>query len=109
MHASSGNDPGRLLQRRKKGLMRLWLSESLEGIAAVKKLQRSWVPRLRRSWSSSIKGCPATHVDAHGVVLHKGLGMDDLARTFSSLLVAEVDKRNLNPNKQMKLIEQLRH
>ncbi|GKE00990.1 hypothetical protein Tco_1388973 [Tanacetum coccineum] len=52
----------------KKGLMRLWLSESLEGIAAVKKLQRSWVPRLRRSWvprlrrswSSSIKGCPGS-------------------------------------------------
>ncbi|GJY80350.1 hypothetical protein Tco_0493101 [Tanacetum coccineum] len=104
MHASSGNDPGRLLQRRKKGLMRLWLSESLEGIAAVKKLQRSWVPRLRRSWSSSIKGCPEIYIR-----LHKGLRMDDFARTFSSLLVAEVDKRNLNPNKQMKLIEQLRH
>ncbi|GKE14573.1 hypothetical protein Tco_1422150 [Tanacetum coccineum] len=40
--------------------------------------------------------------------LHKGPRMDDLARTFSSLLVAEVNKRNLNPNKQMRLIEQLR-
>ncbi|GJR44465.1 hypothetical protein Tco_1312568 [Tanacetum coccineum] len=36
-----------------------------------------------------------------------GSGQDDLARTFSSLLVAEVDKRNLNPNKQIRLIEQL--
>ncbi|GJR31647.1 hypothetical protein Tco_1107879 [Tanacetum coccineum] len=32
-------------------------------------------------------------------------GQNDLARTFSSFLVAEVDKRNLNPNKQMRLIE----
>ncbi|GJT02956.1 hypothetical protein Tco_0824125 [Tanacetum coccineum] len=36
------------------------------------------------------------------------LGMDDLARTFKSLLVAEVGKRNLNPNIQMRQIEQLR-
>ncbi|GKC97386.1 hypothetical protein Tco_1167661 [Tanacetum coccineum] len=28
--------------------------------------------------------------------------------TFSTFLVAEVEKRNLNPNKQMRLIEQLR-
>nr|GEV65293.1 hypothetical protein [Tanacetum cinerariifolium] len=40
--------------------------------------------------------------------LHLGPGMDNLARTFKSLLVAEVDKRNLNPNKQMRLIEKLR-
>ncbi|GJX55972.1 hypothetical protein Tco_0285869 [Tanacetum coccineum] len=40
--------------------------------------------------------------------LHQGPGMEDLARTFSSLLVVEVDKRNLNPNKQMRVIEQLR-
>ncbi|GJY12063.1 hypothetical protein Tco_0381372 [Tanacetum coccineum] len=33
-------------------------------------------------------------------ILHQGPGMDDLARTFSSLLVVEVDKRNLHPNKQ---------
>ncbi|GJX90827.1 hypothetical protein Tco_0344153, partial [Tanacetum coccineum] len=30
---------------------------------------------------------------------HLGPGPDDLARTFSSLLLAEVDKRNLNPLK----------
>ncbi|GJX48501.1 hypothetical protein Tco_0273691 [Tanacetum coccineum] len=41
------------------------------------------------------------------VLLHQGPGMDDLAKTFSSFSVAEVDKRNLNPNKQMRLIEQL--
>ncbi|GKC93290.1 hypothetical protein Tco_1158732, partial [Tanacetum coccineum] len=35
-------------------------------------------------------------------------GLDDHARTFSSLLLAEVDKRNLNPLKQMRVIEQLR-
>ncbi|GKB83425.1 hypothetical protein Tco_0950320 [Tanacetum coccineum] len=40
--------------------------------------------------------------------LHQGPGMDDLARTFSSLLVAEVDKRILNPNKRMRLIKHLR-
>ncbi|GKC50354.1 hypothetical protein Tco_1073099 [Tanacetum coccineum] len=40
--------------------------------------------------------------------LYKERGMDDLSRTFSSFLVAEVDKRNLNPNKQMRLIEQLK-
>ncbi|GJY21605.1 hypothetical protein Tco_0394171 [Tanacetum coccineum] len=35
-------------------------------------------------------------------------GLDDHARTFSSLLLAEIDKRNLNPLKQMRVIEQLR-
>ncbi|GJV73687.1 hypothetical protein Tco_1493682 [Tanacetum coccineum] len=35
-------------------------------------------------------------------------GVDDHARTFSSLLLAEVDKRNLNPLKQIRTIEQLR-
>ncbi|GKC28638.1 hypothetical protein Tco_1035932, partial [Tanacetum coccineum] len=40
--------------------------------------------------------------------LHQGPGLDDHARTFSSLLLAEVDKRNLNPLKQMRTIEQQR-
>ncbi|GJW72498.1 hypothetical protein Tco_0129415 [Tanacetum coccineum] len=40
--------------------------------------------------------------------LHQGLGLDDHARTFSSLLLAEIDKRNLNPLKQMRVIEQIR-
>ncbi|GKB24556.1 hypothetical protein Tco_0863957 [Tanacetum coccineum] len=40
--------------------------------------------------------------------LHQGSGIDDLVRTFSSFLVAEVDKRHMNPLKQMRLIEQLR-
>ncbi|GKD02319.1 hypothetical protein Tco_1177293 [Tanacetum coccineum] len=40
--------------------------------------------------------------------LHQGSGINDLARTFSTFLVAEVEKRNLNPSKQMRLIEQLR-
>ncbi|GJT43679.1 hypothetical protein Tco_0952394 [Tanacetum coccineum] len=40
--------------------------------------------------------------------LHQGPGLDDHARTFSSLLLAEVDKRNMNPLKQMRTIEQLR-
>nr|GFB42983.1 hypothetical protein [Tanacetum cinerariifolium] len=39
---------------------------------------------------------------------HQGLGVDDHARTFSSLLLVEVDKRNLNPLKHMRTIEQLR-
>nr|GEX43950.1 hypothetical protein [Tanacetum cinerariifolium] len=39
---------------------------------------------------------------------HQGLGVDDHARTFSSLLLVKVDKRNLNPLKQMRTIEQLR-
>nr|GEU99729.1 hypothetical protein [Tanacetum cinerariifolium] len=37
--------------------------------------------------------------------LHQGLGLNDHARTFSALLLAEVDKRNLNPHKQMRPIE----
>ncbi|GJT20529.1 hypothetical protein Tco_0890466 [Tanacetum coccineum] len=41
------------------------------------------------------------------LMLHNGPGIDDLARTFGSLLLAEVDKRNLNPNKQMRVIEKL--
>ncbi|GKB42839.1 hypothetical protein Tco_0887781 [Tanacetum coccineum] len=39
---------------------------------------------------------------------HQGPRLDDHARTFSSLLLAEIDKRNLNPLKQMRTIEQLR-
>ncbi|GKA19881.1 hypothetical protein Tco_0699796 [Tanacetum coccineum] len=38
----------------------------------------------------------------------KGPGLDDHAKTFSSLLLAKVDKRNLNPLKHMRVIEQLR-
>ncbi|GJT23637.1 hypothetical protein Tco_0893574 [Tanacetum coccineum] len=40
--------------------------------------------------------------------LHQGPGIDDHARTFSSFLLAKVDKRNLNPLKQMRVIEQLK-
>ncbi|GKC57319.1 integrase, catalytic region, zinc finger, CCHC-type containing protein [Tanacetum coccineum] len=40
--------------------------------------------------------------------LYQGLGLDDHAKTFSSLLLAEIDKRNLNPLKQMRVIEHLR-
>ncbi|GKB34722.1 hypothetical protein Tco_0879664 [Tanacetum coccineum] len=40
--------------------------------------------------------------------LHQGPGLDDHARTFSSLLLAEINMRNLNPLKQMRVIEQLR-
>ncbi|GJX77384.1 hypothetical protein Tco_0324195 [Tanacetum coccineum] len=40
---------------------------------------------------------------------HQGPGLDDHARTFSSILLAEADKRNLNPLKQMRVIEQLRY
>ncbi|GJQ92285.1 hypothetical protein Tco_0003424 [Tanacetum coccineum] len=40
--------------------------------------------------------------------LHQGLGLDDHAKTFSSHMLAEIDKRNLNPIKQMRVIEQLR-
>ncbi|GJS89377.1 hypothetical protein Tco_0772013 [Tanacetum coccineum] len=40
--------------------------------------------------------------------LYQGRGLDDHARTFSSLLLAEINKRNLNSLKQMRAIEQLR-
>nr|GEY07567.1 hypothetical protein [Tanacetum cinerariifolium] len=40
--------------------------------------------------------------------LHQGPGLDDHARTFSSLLLAEVNKRNLKPLKQIRTIKQLR-
>nr|GEX32121.1 hypothetical protein [Tanacetum cinerariifolium] len=40
--------------------------------------------------------------------LHQGPRLDDHARTFSSLLLAKTDKRNLNPLKQMRTIEKLR-
>ncbi|GJY61977.1 hypothetical protein Tco_0462634 [Tanacetum coccineum] len=39
---------------------------------------------------------------------HQGPGLDDHARTFSSLLLVKVDKRNLNPLKQMRVIDPLR-
>ncbi|GJV56861.1 hypothetical protein Tco_1457866 [Tanacetum coccineum] len=41
--------------------------------------------------------------------LHQGPGIDDHAKTFNSFLLAEVDKRNLNPLKQIRVIEQLRY
>ncbi|GJV12496.1 hypothetical protein Tco_1354037 [Tanacetum coccineum] len=44
----------------------------------------------------------------HGTVLNEpilGPGVADHARTFSSLLLAKIDKRNLNPLKQMRTIE----
>ncbi|GJU03419.1 hypothetical protein Tco_1113757 [Tanacetum coccineum] len=40
--------------------------------------------------------------------LHQGPGLDDHTRTFSSLLLPEIFKRNLNPLKQMRFIEELR-
>ncbi|GJW38827.1 hypothetical protein Tco_0064672 [Tanacetum coccineum] len=46
-----------------------------------------------------------------GIVLNEPvleILLDDHARTFSSLLLAEVDKRNLNSLKQIIVIEQLR-
>ncbi|GKB45160.1 hypothetical protein Tco_0890102 [Tanacetum coccineum] len=46
-----------------------------------------------------------------GTILNEpvlGPELDDHARTFSSLLLTEIDKRNLNRLKQMRVIEQLR-
>ncbi|GJU55301.1 hypothetical protein Tco_1229015 [Tanacetum coccineum] len=40
--------------------------------------------------------------------LHQGPRIDDHARTFNALLLVVIDKRNLNPLKQMRPIEQLR-
>ncbi|GJY36416.1 hypothetical protein Tco_0421794 [Tanacetum coccineum] len=40
--------------------------------------------------------------------LHQGPGLDDYTRSFSTLLLAKADKRNLNPLKQMRTIKQLR-
>ncbi|GJT60551.1 hypothetical protein Tco_1004084 [Tanacetum coccineum] len=40
--------------------------------------------------------------------LYQGPGLDDHVKTFSSLLLAEIDKRNLNPLKQIRVIEQLK-
>ncbi|GJY09075.1 hypothetical protein Tco_0377260 [Tanacetum coccineum] len=40
--------------------------------------------------------------------LHQGPGLNDHAMTFCSLLLAKIDKRILNPLKQMRVIEQLR-
>ncbi|GJX39369.1 retrovirus-related pol polyprotein from transposon TNT 1-94 [Tanacetum coccineum] len=42
------------------------------------------------------------------IIHHQGTGLDDHARTFSALLLAETDKSNLNPLKQMRTTEQLR-
>ncbi|GJV38791.1 hypothetical protein Tco_1417231 [Tanacetum coccineum] len=35
---------------------------------------------------------------------HQSPGLDDHVRTISALLLAEIDKRNLNPLKQMRII-----
>nr|GEW03388.1 hypothetical protein [Tanacetum cinerariifolium] len=55
---------------------------------------------LNRRAESKITNCD--------VLTKKGPRMDEHARTFSSLLLAEVDKRNLNPLKQLRTIKQLR-
>ncbi|GJS05523.1 hypothetical protein Tco_0322031 [Tanacetum coccineum] len=39
---------------------------------------------------------------------HQGPRLTDYARTFSAILLAKIDKRNLNPLKQIRTIEQLR-
>nr|GEV36705.1 hypothetical protein [Tanacetum cinerariifolium] len=39
----------------------------------------------------------------------KGPGLDDHARTLSSLLLVKIDRRNVNPLKQIRETEQLRH
>ncbi|GKD70078.1 hypothetical protein Tco_1324168, partial [Tanacetum coccineum] len=44
---------------------------------------------------------------ANGEKLHQGPGLDDHAKTFNSLLLAEIDKRNLNPFRQIRGIKQL--
>ncbi|GJV39537.1 hypothetical protein Tco_1417977 [Tanacetum coccineum] len=36
-------------------------------------------------------------------ILHQGPGVDDIARTFNSFLLVEVDKRNLNQIKQIRV------
>ncbi|GJU88469.1 hypothetical protein Tco_1300892 [Tanacetum coccineum] len=61
--------------------------------------------------TEDLKGFPNTMlytVQEIFFIYHQGPGLDDHARTFSSLLFAEVDKRNLNLLKQMRTIEQLR-
>ncbi|GKD51980.1 hypothetical protein Tco_1280956 [Tanacetum coccineum] len=79
----------------------------------------------RGEWREVVKSCPnrtgkenkriksSVQYEDHlsGIVLNKPVlapKLDDHARTFNFLLFAEVDKRNLNPLKQMRVIEQLR-
>ncbi|GJT97822.1 hypothetical protein Tco_1093340 [Tanacetum coccineum] len=71
--------------------------------------------RANKRLKSSVKykDHPASTVlNEHALELffrhHQGPGIDDHARTFSSLLLAEIDKRNLNPLKKIRVIEQLR-
>ncbi|GJQ90668.1 retrovirus-related pol polyprotein from transposon TNT 1-94 [Tanacetum coccineum] len=58
-------------------------------------------------WREVMNACP-NRTGKKGLAISSGLGLDDHVRTFSSLLLAEVDKRNLNTLKQMRVIEQLR-
>ncbi|GKC54013.1 hypothetical protein Tco_1076758 [Tanacetum coccineum] len=53
-------------------------------------------------WREVVTACP------NKKDFYQGPGLDDHARTFSSLLLSKIDKRNLNPHKQMRVIEQLR-
>ncbi|GJZ85456.1 hypothetical protein Tco_0650795 [Tanacetum coccineum] len=66
-------------------------------------------PNKRLNSSVQYKDHPAGNVlnePILGMILsHQSPGLDDHARTFSSILFAEVDKRNLNPLKQMRVIE----
>ncbi|GJU10151.1 hypothetical protein Tco_1132547 [Tanacetum coccineum] len=45
----------------------------------------------------------------HADDIHDFFRANKRLKTFSSLLLAEIDKRNLNPLKQMRVIEQLTH
>ncbi|GKA54122.1 hypothetical protein Tco_0753071 [Tanacetum coccineum] len=62
--------------------------------------------RANKRLKSSVQYKDHTDIEIF-LKLHQGLTLDDHARTFSSLLLAEIDKRNLNPLKQMRVIEQL--
>ncbi|GJZ33338.1 hypothetical protein Tco_0578774 [Tanacetum coccineum] len=55
-------------------------------------------------WREVMKACP-NRTGKGWETIYKQIGLDDHA---SSLLLAEIDKRNLNPLKQMRVIEQLR-
>ncbi|GKA39780.1 hypothetical protein Tco_0732331 [Tanacetum coccineum] len=84
-----------------KGIVELAKTEAV-------KFEREWYRKqdfIGIEYFGELNNDTLYHVQEIFFRLYQGLGMDDLARTFSSLMVSEVDKRNLNPNKQMRLIE----
>ncbi|GJX74501.1 hypothetical protein Tco_0313096 [Tanacetum coccineum] len=89
----------------------LHLGDPLDKLNDLANKKRKHVDDIHDYFKANKRLKPSVQYKDHlpGTVVNEPvLGLDDHARTFSSLLLAKIDKRNLNPLKQMRVIKQLR-